>query len=175
MARSRSKKATPKSETPKPGPTAGFYKKNSAGNALNFAPTAVHFPGGSSLEIDKVTEYEYPVNGWSYYESAEVAYAAEGLPMPEAKDNQTRQSLAEKIAARRAMTREEKEAERAQREAEREAERIARLEKTHPERAEQLKARSAQRQERMAQREALRTMSPEERNPLLGARAAKAY
>jgi hypothetical protein len=79
--------------------------------------------------------------------------------MPEAKNNQTRQSLAERIAARQAMTREEKEAERAQRE----ADHIARLEKTHPERAAQLKARAEQRKDRMAQMEAFRAMPPEQR------------
>lgn len=181
MARSKAKassKAAPKSGTQTPGPTAGFYKKNLTGNALHFAPTAVHYPGGSLL-VAQHAEYTYPVYGWTYYENAEAAYAAEGLPMPEPAALATRPNITERISARRAMTREEREAERAQRD----AERIARIEATHPERAAQLRARAEQRQERMAQREALRAMPPEERkaarlselqkkNPELAARLA---
>lgn len=160
MARSKAKAAPKAATSPEvttaPKPTAGFYKKN--GETLHFAPTAVHYPGGSIL-VANHAEYTYPVEGWSYYESAEAAYSAEGLPMPEAKNNQTRQSLAERITARRAMSREEREAERDQRE----AEHIARIEAKHPERATQLKARAEQRKERMAQMEAFRAMSPEQR------------
>lgn len=163
MARSRTKKvvspkATESQPAPKLGETEGFYKKNKEGDALHFAPTAVHYPGGSLL-IANHAEYTYPVQGWTYYESAEAAYTAEGLPFPEPKALAKRPNIAEKIAARRAMTREEREAERAQRE----ANRIARLETLHPEKAAQLKARIEQRQERMAKMEAFRAMSPEER------------
>lgn len=120
---------------------AGFYKRNTAGNALIFSSVAVHFPGGSSIEVAKHAEYEYPVNGWTYYESKDAAYAAEGLEAPPLNSGKNRLSLAEKITARRAMTTEE-----------RDAERIARLEKRHPEKAEQLKARLAQKQSILEQR-----------------------
>jgi hypothetical protein len=133
MARKKSK------ETPKiviePGETAGFYKRN--GETLRFAPTAVHFPGGSSIEVAKHSDYTYPVEGWTYHESAEAAYSAEGLEMPAPKPK--------KDSGMVEMSREE-----------RDAERIARLEKTDPERAAQLKIRAEQRQERMAHLQELR-------------------
>lgn len=158
--------ARSKSKAPNDAPIAtlaaknsgGFYKKNKEGNALHFAPTAVHYPGGSIL-VANHAEYTYPVEGWTYYESSEAAYAAEGLEMPAPRVSGKRPNIAEKIAARQAMSREEKEAERAQRE----AEHIARIEAKHPERAAQLKARIEQRQERLAQVQAMRAMSPEER------------
>jgi hypothetical protein len=141
-------------EAPATRSTAGFYKKT--GDRLHFAPTQVHFPGGTSIEITKHADYTYPVQGWSYYESAEAAYAAEGLEMPAAA---TRESVAARIAARKAMTPEQREAERA----ERDAARISRLQAKHPERAAKLQARVEERQTRLAQRAALAAMSPEER------------
>lgn len=160
MARPRSKNSLHK-ETPQAAPvskvTSGFYKKS--GDALYFAPTAVHFPGGSEILVAKHNEYEYPVNGWTYYESAEDAYAAEGLEMPAPA---TPQSIAERIAARKAITPEQREAERAQRD----AERIARLQSTHPEKAAKLQAR-------LTQRAALASMSPEERKAARSAALVK--
>lgn len=156
MARSKAKAPAPAPAAKVAGPsnTAGFYKKN--GDRLLFAPTQVHFPGGTSIEVAKHADYTYPVNGWSYYDSSEAAYAAEGLEVPAPV---TPESIAQKIAARRAMTSEQKEAERA----EREATRISRLQATHPERAAKLQARAEERQVRLAQRSALAAMSPEER------------
>jgi hypothetical protein len=132
---------------------AGFYKKT--GNKLSFAPTAVHFPGGSSISVVNHGEHTYPVEGWTYYESEDEAYAAEGLPLPEPKANAIRGNVAERIAARRAMSREEKDAERAQRE----ADRIARLETRNPEQAAKLRARAEERQARRVARDAMRAES----------------
>jgi hypothetical protein len=159
MARSKAKTpAAPApvaaAQAPAAKNTAGFYKKS--GDRLHFAPTQVHFPGGTSIEVAKHADYTYPAQGWSYYESAEAAYAAEGLEMPAAA---TRESVAARIAARKAITPEQREAERA----ERDAARISRLHARHPDKAAKLQAKVEERQTRLAQRAALAAMSPEER------------
>ncbi len=147
-------KSKASSSSPAPRSTGGFYKKN--GNRLSFAPTKVHFPNGSVIEVTKHSVYRYPILGWSYYETAEAAYAAEGLEMPPPL---THESIAAKIASRRAMSPEERETERAQRD----AEKIAHLQERNPERAAKLQARLEERQAHLAQRSAMTAMSPQER------------
>lgn len=60
--------------------TAGFY--NWTGEEMQFSPTSVYFPDGTALVADIRDEFTYPHNGWSWYDSAEEAYAAAGVPMP---------------------------------------------------------------------------------------------
>ena len=61
----------------------GFYQKN-ADNSVLYAPNAVC---GQNFEIFKEMKasYEYPIHGWTWYDSGEEAFKAFGLEMP--KDN----------------------------------------------------------------------------------------
>lgn len=162
MAKSKSKAPAPSAPAPTVSAnTAGFYKKS--GSHLAYAPKAVHFPDKTSILVANHADYTYPVHEWSYYESIEAAYAAEGLEMPAPV---TRESIAERIAARRAMTPEQKEAERVQRE----TDRISRLQEKHPDKAAKLQAKLEETQARFAERAALWALTPEERR---AARKAK--
>lgn len=121
--------------------TSGFYKK--VGDKLFFAPKSVHFPDKTSLLADKNADYKYPVKGWTFYPSVEAAYDAEGLALPA---DTAKQSHAQRLAARRTMSREDRQAEKAQKE----ADRIARLEQCNPGLADKLKSRQIQRSEKEA-------------------------
>ncbi len=59
--------------------TSGFYFKD--GDTLIFGPNWVTGPG---IELHRETKDEqtYPVEGWSWFDSQEEAYAFFGLPVP---------------------------------------------------------------------------------------------
>jgi len=63
-------------------PDPGFYKSNEEKTALFYAPNAVHSRDYSLIASDKAS-YQYPVEGWTWYESKEDALAAEGVTEPE--------------------------------------------------------------------------------------------
>lgn len=57
----------------------GFYKKDN--QLLLYAPLAVQHKDYVLL-ASKRNEYEYPIHGWTWYDSEAAAYAAEGLEVP---------------------------------------------------------------------------------------------
>lgn len=57
----------------------GFYKKDS--QSLLYAPLTVQHKDYVLL-ASKRDEYEYPMHGWTWYESQAAAYASEGLEVP---------------------------------------------------------------------------------------------
>jgi hypothetical protein len=61
---------------------AGFYKREEEATTLLFAPNAVYMPDNISLLAEQKTEYQYPVNGWSWFDTKEQAYAYYGLEIP---------------------------------------------------------------------------------------------
>jgi hypothetical protein len=61
---------------------AGFYKHEEGARILLFAPNAVYIPDGISLLVGERTEYQYPVDGWNWFDSKEQAYAHYGLEVP---------------------------------------------------------------------------------------------
>lgn len=61
--------------------TAGFYSVTPEGELLH-APNTVHGPGFDLFKEDR-DSYTYPVNGWTWYESIELARMANGIPEPE--------------------------------------------------------------------------------------------
>ncbi len=50
--------------------TSGFYKQNEIGN-WEYAPNFVYGPGYELLRENKDT-YQYPVEGWYWFESSPV-------------------------------------------------------------------------------------------------------
>lgn len=70
----------PRKKTIELAPTAGFYKK--VGDRLQYARDGIHLPGGEVLWFTKNAEYSYPVDGWTFYPSAEKAYSSEKVPVP---------------------------------------------------------------------------------------------
>jgi hypothetical protein len=63
-------------------PASGFYKSNEEKTALFYAPNAVHSRDYSLIASDKAS-YQYPVEGWTWYESKEDALTVEGVTEPE--------------------------------------------------------------------------------------------
>jgi hypothetical protein len=61
---------------------AGFYKREEGSAVLLFAPNAVYMPDGTSLLVEQKTEYQYPINGWNWFDTKEQAYASHGLEIP---------------------------------------------------------------------------------------------
>lgn len=57
--------------------SSGFYKNDNG--TLLFGPTQITGPDYDLLIIN-YTEYTYPVDGWSWFESEEEARAALGFP-----------------------------------------------------------------------------------------------
>jgi hypothetical protein len=54
--------------------TQGFYSVNE-NNELEYGPDLVQLPSGTVLLSDEHTQYSYPVEGWTWYESREEAQA----------------------------------------------------------------------------------------------------
>lgn len=71
MAKIKVTKTTPNTE--------GFYNEE-----FSYAPNAVLFPDKTSLLKENKDEYNYPVNGWTWFDSIEEAYASQGKTPPEA-------------------------------------------------------------------------------------------
>ena len=61
--------------------TQGFYNTE-----FLYAPNSVNFPDGTSLVKEQKETYTYPVNGWTWFESIEEAYAAQGKTPPVQED-----------------------------------------------------------------------------------------
>jgi len=61
--------------------TDGFYDTD-----FNYAPNAVLFPDGTSIKKEDKTTYTYPVNDWTWFDSIEDAYAAQGKTPPTKED-----------------------------------------------------------------------------------------
>jgi hypothetical protein len=59
--------------------TSGFYRP--AGSRLSYAPNAVIAPTYTLRRADK-DEYEYPVEGWYWFDSAADAKEFFGIPQP---------------------------------------------------------------------------------------------
>lgn len=57
--------------------TQGFYNED-----LQYAPNSVFFPDGTSITKEDYKKYNYPVNGWNWYDSIEAAYASQGKTLP---------------------------------------------------------------------------------------------
>jgi len=57
--------------------TQGFYNED-----LQYAPNSVFFPDGTSITKEDYKKYNYPVNGWNWYDSIEAAYASQGKTPP---------------------------------------------------------------------------------------------
>lgn len=56
----------------------GFYKLDTAANVLRHAPTRVYAPNYTLLAAEKDT-YNYPVDGWTWFDTTEEAEIALGL------------------------------------------------------------------------------------------------
>jgi hypothetical protein len=54
--------------------TDGFYSVNE-NNELEYGPDLVQLPSGVVLLRDEHTQYTYPVEGWTWYDSCEEAQA----------------------------------------------------------------------------------------------------
>ena len=67
--------------------TSGFYKLD--GEALLYAPTQVS-GNGYDLIRQEHDQYEYPVDGWYWFDSAVEAGAFFGLPEPEPEESDER-------------------------------------------------------------------------------------
>lgn len=65
--------------------TSGFYKRD--GDMLLYGP---NFVLNADYELRRETREQnaLPVDGWQWFESAEEAYAANGLAMPESEAEQ---------------------------------------------------------------------------------------
>lgn len=57
-----------------------FFKRTD--EELFQAPNFVHMPGGISLTVDNHAEYEYPVDGWYWFDTLDEAMAALITPPP---------------------------------------------------------------------------------------------
>ena len=60
--------------------TSGFYKL--FGDTLVYAPNWVEC---QDYRLDRAEKdsYTYPVDGWDWFDSEDLAYAAHGLPIPD--------------------------------------------------------------------------------------------
>lgn len=69
--------------TLEPGDTSGFYKldPDSDPAALFYAPNFVYAPTYALLR-EHATAYDYPVDGWHWFDSAVDAYAGFNIPLP---------------------------------------------------------------------------------------------
>lgn len=54
--------------------TSGFYFNDNG--SLVFSPTSVYFPDGTFILADLKDAYQYPVNGWTWFDSEEAARVA---------------------------------------------------------------------------------------------------
>jgi hypothetical protein len=63
-----------------PVDSSGFYRLQ--GEALQFAPNAVHAPG-YSLSRDNREALELPHDGWQWFDTREAAHSHHGLPLPQ--------------------------------------------------------------------------------------------
>lgn len=61
---------------------AGFYKANDSKDSVFYAPNAVYSANYTLVSTDKDT-YEYPIDGWTWYETKSLAIAAEGVTEPD--------------------------------------------------------------------------------------------
>lgn len=73
---------------------SGFYK--SEDGILIYAPNFVACPEFSLLR-DKKDLYEYPVDGWYWFDSDEEAYTVLGIPRPDAKSSSATTTLEETL------------------------------------------------------------------------------
>ena len=62
--------------------TQGFYNTE-----FLYAPNAVYFPDGTTLEKENKDTYKYPVNDWTWFDSIEDAYASQGKTPPKKEEN----------------------------------------------------------------------------------------
>jgi hypothetical protein len=63
--------------------TSGFYKKDN--DSLLYAPNWVQSKDYTLIRNDK-GKYNYPVDGWAWFDDAASAYAANGLSLPSPGD-----------------------------------------------------------------------------------------
>lgn len=63
--------------------TSGFYKKDNT--SLLYAPNWVQSKDYTLIQSDK-DKYNYPIDGWSWFDDAATAYTANGLPIPNSGD-----------------------------------------------------------------------------------------
>lgn len=63
--------------------SAGFYKANEEKNRLFYAPSAIYAPTYTLIATEK-DAYEYPVDGWTWYETKAEALIAEAVTEPPA-------------------------------------------------------------------------------------------
>jgi len=59
--------------------TEGFYKFED--DLLQFAPNFVCMPGDINIFIENKNDYEYPINGWFYFQNYEAACIYFNLPI----------------------------------------------------------------------------------------------
>jgi len=57
---------------------SGFYKFDPDSNILLYAPNAVYAPNFTLLKEQYMT-YEYPIDGWSWFETRDDANVANGI------------------------------------------------------------------------------------------------
>ena len=74
----KAKVTKPETITPN---TDGFYNEE-----FLYAPNSVFFPDGTSVVKENKLTYTYPVNGWTWFDSIEDAYAAQGKTPPVKED-----------------------------------------------------------------------------------------
>ena len=63
--------------------TAGFYKLS--GETLFYGPTAIH-NAAYELHAETHEEHDYPIDGWTWFDSREEACAAYGYVEPVEED-----------------------------------------------------------------------------------------
>lgn len=78
----KSKITKPEAITPN---TEGFYNQD-----FLYAPNVVFFPDGTSISKENKLTYPYPVNGWTWFDSIEDAYASQGKTPPVKEDKKLR-------------------------------------------------------------------------------------
>jgi hypothetical protein len=57
---------------------SGFYKLDTDTNTLFYAPNAVYAPNFTLLK-EQYTTYEYPIDGWSWFETRADANVANNI------------------------------------------------------------------------------------------------
>ena len=65
--------------------TEGFYSVNEH-NKLEYSPDIVQLSSGVVLLREEHTQHTYPVESWTWYESRDIALAANGLEEVEEKE-----------------------------------------------------------------------------------------
>jgi hypothetical protein len=85
----------PRSLAKKTTDTAGFYRLDPATGDLSYAPANVHGPNYTLLRSRHVS-YRYPIHGWAWYDTREVAIAELNPEM--ATDDTLLTSIRDRIA-----------------------------------------------------------------------------